>query len=272
MKKMSNKRHALLISLSFIICHLSLSPVAAQGVTATYQFGIGQTNLLDTYLSQEKFSGLGLSFLETREHSTDQSRWSTHTQHQLSLSQAKDRSELRKELEGDYSLFIGRYYEWWLFERKLRLQAGGLLNGNLGVIYNTSNSNNPAQARLSLGLMPSAIATMPFTLWKVKFKVRYQADLPLAGVMFSPNYGQSYYEIFSLGDYDHNIVPTTFLSAPNFRQQLSVDCSISRLLTLRLGYLGDYQQADVNNLKSHVYHHRVMIGFVRKFSIINHAL
>ena len=67
-------------------------------------------------------------------------------------------------------------------------------------------------------------------------------------------------------------MPTTFVSAPSFRQQLTLHYSLTPLTTLTLGYLGDYQQANVNNLKSHIYAHRFMIGFIRQFSIIPHRL
>ena len=237
-------------------------------ITRSTMVGIGGTNVLDTYLSNEHFKGTGFTFLSTVERQRPLKHWATLMEHEANLSFTKDRANKQQEIEGAYNFYWGKLYGWKLLEGNLKLQVGGVANVSLGFIYNTSNGNNPAQARAHLNLMPTGIASYRFHLWKKQWLLRYELNLPLAGIQFSPNYGQSYYEIFNRGNYDHNIVPTTFVSAPEWRQLITLEAQLSRHITLRAGYLGNIQQSKVNNLRQHIWTHRFMVGVIKRFSII----
>ena len=111
-------------------------------------------------------------------------------------------------------------------------------------------------------------------IWHLKIKrypvvLRYQVNLPVMGVMFSPHYGQSYYEIFSLGNAGGVIKFTSLHNQPSLRQMLSVDFPIG-YTKMRFSYLADLQQSNVNNIKTHTYSHVFMVGFVKElYSIRN---
>ena len=233
--------------------------------------GIGSARQLDTYLSPEEYKGTEIRIISQSERSLKRHpSWLQQLTHQGSLQQTAPRSEDNQELSALYA-FDYSLRRWWMISPSVALAAGGQAETGIGFCYNTRNGNNPAQARAYLNVGPSAAAAWQFPNplsrvfgWKDKtWLMRYDVSAPLFGALFSPNYGQSYYEIFSRGNYDHNIVATTPLCAPSFRHQIVLDIPIWHG-TFQLGYLGDFQQAKVNNLKYHTYSHLFLIGFIYK--------
>lgn len=235
-------------------------------ITNAQMIGIGGVQILDTYLSPEEYSGTALRYLSHATRQSEGRKWSRLVLHEGGFSYSNNRADNGDYVAGAYQFSYGVHRNWQLLGGRMYVRAGGQADAYASFLYNTRNGNNPAQARLSLNLSPSAAVSYHFRLWNVPFKATYEASVPLLGVMFSPNYGQSYYEIFTKGDYDHNIVPTTIVCAPSLRNMLTLDFTLRRT-TLRIGWLGDFRQAKVNNLKYHEYSNMLVIGLVRSFKL-----
>lgn len=235
-------------------------------ITNAQMISVGSSEILDTYLSPEKYSGTEVRYISHTVREREGRRWSRLLVHQGSFSTVENRSGDGNEIAGMYTFTYGAHRNWNLLDGRLSLKAGGQADVSAGFLYNMRNGNNPAQARLALNISPSAGASYRFRLFRHTSSLRYEVSAPLFGLMFSPNYGQSYYEIFTKGNYDHNVVPTTFASTPSLRQMLTLDFTLRRT-TLRVGWLGDYRQAKVNNLKYHEYSNMLVLGIVRHFKI-----
>lgn len=242
-------------------------PAPQKVITNARMIGVGATDILDTYISPEKYRGTELRYVS---HTTRMREWGSRMSrqivHQGYLSHSENRSGDGTEIAGMYCFSYGAHYNWFFLGGDINVKAGATLNADAGFLYNTRDGNNPAQARLAVSLSPSAVVTWRFRALKKRLAVRYEVGAPLLGLMFSPNYGQSYYEIFNRGDYDHNVVPTTFVSAPSLRQMLTLDIPVGRT-ALRVGWLGDWQQSEVNNIKYHNYSNMLVLGIVRSFKL-----
>jgi len=93
----------------------------------------------------------------------------------------------------------------------------------------------------------------------------YQADLPMLGMMFRPEFGESYYEISQRG-VGHDLVCAHPGNALSLRQFLTLDFCLRRV-TLRIGYLCDIRQSNAHSLKYHDISHSFMFGIVRHFQL-----
>lgn len=257
----------ILIPLGVMTCGVMRTYAQDKVITNARMIGVGGINILDTYLSQEKYAGTEVRYVSHTIREREGGRWARMIVHQGSVASAKNRADNGNELAGMYKFSYGFLYDWKFLSGSLDVKAGGMVDTALGFLYNTRNGNNPAQAKFNVDIAPVAMATYKTTVGKFPLSLMYEVSAPICGLMFSPNYGQSYYEIFSKGDYDHNVVPTTIASTPSLRHLVCVDFNVSRT-TIRVGYMGDWRQADVNGLKYHSYSNMFMLGIIRKFKLI----
>lgn len=251
--------------------------------TNAMMIGVGGTNILDTYLSPEKYRGFDLRLLSHTRREKLRSAWVSQLLHEGHVAYADSRSGNGGTMAGGYTFRYSLLRMWNVAagHRPLRLMAGATVAASGGFVYNTRNGNNPANARLSLHVEPTVaidvpigrpghsrgISLSPADCAHFPVVLHYEASAPLLGVMFSPNYGQSYYEIFTRGNYDHNCVPTTFGSTPSLRHMLTADFRLAHA-TWRIGYLGVVEQSHVNSLKTHAYTHSLVIGIVKRFRTV----
>ena len=231
----------------------------------TTLFGIGKVNHLDTYLSPLEYKGPQLTIL-SETHRTLQRNphilFTTLLQGEFSYTDSP--AQNAHDIGGSVRYDAGWGRKWKdILWKNLNLTAGGMAGGTLGILYNNRNGNNPAQAHASIATSAFVRADYCFKIKKHTIALHYQAHLPLLGAAFMPQYGQSYYDLFDRGNYDHNIRCTHLGNALSLRQLFTVDIPV-RHARVSLGYLSDLRQLHTNGIKQHEYGRSFVIGYTRE--------
>lgn len=254
---------ALLLSMGLLSATVTVS---AQEHGQQTLFGLGRTQHLDTYLSPVTYQGPSLSALHQVTNSLRRNtRVSTQSSIFGQVSTAQNKSKNSDEMGIYLSYDFSMLYHWQQIAPGLTLGAGGQLGTHIGGLYNTRNGNNPAQGYFGIDLAAKVDGTYRFTCLKRTFTLHYEAALPVLGTAFSPRYNQSYYEIFTLGNRDHNFVLTHPFGAPNLRQYLALSIPLRRnsRTALTIGYLSDLQQFRYNNLHQRHQTRAFLIGWTK---------
>lgn len=244
---MTHKR----LHLVLVLMLLTLQLIHAQ--EKTYYLGYGSANVMDTYLSPYSYKGVGMSL--TREVQYD------HTLHNLTLA-----ASMTESLAGNVNEYAGnlRYsiaHQFGIIKSNcLSIKAGPMGTAQFGGIYNERNGNNPANAHASIMADLSARVDYTLRLFGKVFPLQYTLAVPFAGIAYSPNFGQAYYEEFILGNSDHNIKFAYIGNTPSLRHRITAAIPIGEYF-IRIGYEGDYGQSTYNNLRYHNYTHNFVIGF-----------
>ncbi|MBF6627920.1 MAG: DUF3316 domain-containing protein [Proteiniphilum sp.] len=218
--------------------------------------GVGKAFLSDSYLSPLTYSGVSMTLMHDRIKGSPHLNGNMLLQQQFQIQTAitKNPTASASEYYGDINYHLNGFYPL-LRTTNFRLFGGGGFDASLGGIYNVRNSNNPGSLKTSVNLH---LAAMALYNWKA-ITLRWQLSTPFAGVFFSPEYGHSYYEIFTLGNNKGTVHFGSFHNQLALRNYFTVDVPLNRI-TLRAGYLGGYYRTDVNQLSTKIVSHQFMFG------------
>lgn len=230
-------------------------------VTSSYIFGMGGSELADTYLTPIIYHGWEGSFQYSRLQAMGFSpdKWVMNLSLRPSIARGLNKvgnaTMWQAMLEADWAMM-----RRWRPTKQWTLGLGGFTGIDVGVLYHQRNGNNPVAAKGSWTIGLKAYLTYGFKLGKVKMLARWQGMLPITGVFFSPDYGELYYEIY-LGNHSglfHGAWWGNYFRVNN-DVSLDINCGTN---WLRIGYSSHVLSTKVNDITSRIISNSFVIGFV----------
>ena len=240
-------------------------------ISLTYKstlLGFGTNSVYDSYLSPLKYTGDNVGLYYEQMKNTGLMNGNLSAQHLLNANYSWSKNNA-----GTASYYTGiMEYNYGLHYRlrpvnKLQVFAGAQAGGLLGFVYNTRNGNNPATGKAHLNLSLSAIADYKMQIRSQPIHFRYQLGVPFIGAMYSPQFGESYYEI-GLGATDNLVHLASFHNYFSARNMLSAELPFNAF-TLRLAYYFSFYETRINDLDTRLITNTFYIGFSQNFFVVS---
>ena len=241
---------------------------APRSVNESTMVGIGGYNLRDTYLSPStdiNYTGWVARVLNERMKVVRLAGYNVSRQQLINVEFGSTRNgaETANEYAGFVDYSLGYHYRFPQALPGLKVLTGASARLSGGFIYNTRNSNNPVSGKADFDLNLSAMAIYNFKIAEFPFTLRYQAEIPFAGVLFSVHKGEPYY-FLTQGSADGVVRFSSFHNKFAMKNYFTLDVPVSNF-TIRVGYLNSMYRTDVNSIKTHVLSNSFMIGLVKEF-------
>ena len=230
--------------------------------------GIGGYNLRDTYLSPStdiNYTGWVARILNERMKVVRLADYKISRQQLINVEFGSTRNgaETANEYAGFVDYSLGYHYRFPQLLPGLKVLTGASARLSGGFIYNTRNSNNPVSGKADFDLNLSAMAIYNFKIQDFPLTLRYQAEIPFAGVLFSVHKGEPYY-FLTQGSADGIVRFSSFHNKCAMRNYFTLDIPVSNF-TVRVGYLNSMYRTDVNSIKTHILSNSFMVGLVKEF-------
>lgn len=250
---------------ALILAAVSLIPAWAQEaprpVLQQYRLEAGAGSALSTYLSPLRYSGTSISL---------SGQWSKSSQWNPEnlIMQFEGRGNLRDMRNPAHTAMmigIDGMFSWGMSWRKrlplgFQITAGGSVALNGGCLYLTRNGNNPVTVTASGGFDINASLSWKFKIGKLPAVISDELRLPTISAFFSPEYGETYYEIY-LGNRKGLAHCGWWGNHFGIDNLLSLKLDFGRT-AMEIGYRYDISTSHANHLDTRVQAHRFVIGVI----------
>lgn len=266
----STYRFLLILSLVFGFC-ISLSAddhdseiQIIRPVASAYTVSAGFSSLADTYLTPLRYSGthISLNFERLQAMKFNPERWVM----QLNVGLDGDVTENPAHNADMYRVNLSASWAMmhrWRLPHSLTVAIGGSTNAYGGALYNRRNGNNPVAAKAAWTIGLKGYLTWSTHISRLPLLLRYQAELPVTGVFFSPDYGELYYEIW-LGNHNGLAHAAWWGNYLEFNHSLVADLALGTT-RLRIGYRNEILSTHVNSITSRFITHSFVLGIVNEW-------
>lgn len=229
-------------------------------------FGIGSQKEHDSYLSPLLYDGIGFTIMSERlkYFSLRSNKISRYNEGNFQFGFVDNPARNSSMIPFTLRYFWGIHYHIRPIPN-MNILVGGLWNMDLGGRLQLSNQNNPYSLTWNTNLWLSAMIYYHVPLRKRTLTFREHFSMPFVGVMFAPNYTQTYYEIFGLGHTDNTIHITSFGERLAWRNKLSMDLPTS-ICTFRFGFLAERITTEINGLETRSTNLSFLIGWIYNYS------
>lgn len=228
-------------------------------VMSAYMVDLGSASVLDTYLSSIRYKGvnLRLSYERMQAMKFNPDKWIMQLEAGVDYSPAKNPSK-------DISIHtLMADFKWgmmhrWKISPELQLFGGGNAEFRGGALYAPANSNNVVSVKINMGLNLTGMAVYNRKIGGLPVTFRYQATLPIVSASYSPEYGESYYEMY-VGNHSGLVYVGWIGNHFTMQNLLTADMHFGKT-TLRVGYRGVIETSWVNNLNTQIFRNSLVLG------------
>ncbi|MEE1365752.1 MAG: DUF3316 domain-containing protein [Muribaculaceae bacterium] len=228
-------------------------------VTSSYSVEYGAASTLDTYLSPLRYQGSTITLNGSWLKAMRQNPRRLIMAFDASIGLESQLSPARNSRLYDFSLDFSwsMMYRWRPIEH-FQVGVGGGAALNIGALYLARNSNNPVSARASVDITANAMASYSLHIGRLPVRLIDRVSIPMVGAFFSPEYGETYYEIY-LGN--HAGLAHCGWWGNHFRidNLLAADISLGTV-ALRVGYHFDFSSGKVHDIVTRHTTHSLVIG------------